>query len=819
MSPEAEALYNRARTSLEEGNHAGALVDFKSAIPLFRGEDVDVWQIQVAIALTYEMMGDLPSAIEYYDRYLSSAASHLEFAGQKWRTRYQLIEQTRADLHVRATRRYGMLQIASDPPGARILVDERPAGADEDLITPAMLYLSPGRHRLTVVRSDSGSQAVHLLDVEEGERKAWIARFPDTGRRPTGSGVGPPFSDLSLRLIQQRWETARTLLMNDGFQGSTGFLAALRSAQVDAGIPSLPGPSIVVARAAWRAISEGNDATGLSLARTAVELAPDLPGGHLAAAWGGIFVLGNPWSVVVTDFGAGMGRLWQHLPARVLLLEEFLSTFQACLLVILLFFTLAVAFRYIRHVAMDLRVRLPAGLHLTQVVMFVAIALASPVVMGVGLLPSALLWLIVFHAYMGRTERVLSVLLVLGVATLPWTQSVISNLRNVPGGWIGAAAACAGSPCGAERLEELEEVARKGESPEALIVLAHHHHWASRSDAPTLKRGEIHVSRGAQMLAYDPGLAVLQGNHEFAIAGTLCALDPDAAQKRLEDARGWYAKALERDPDQLSALYNASVLARLLGSKERANALYVRAQRVDDGRLTQFEREVVPERPLGSCPSGFNPARRLLTPPFEEDALLDGVRWFEADSKVRSVLPGAALVLGILSVEAIPIVAGAWIALAVLLLGMWRVNAMCWSCDRCGRVTSAKEHPELEGVAICEICLLERLRGTRNDPRHAWLRNRRIRVARERRRTWTRLVSGVIPGGGHLLRGRALRGAMWLALFVGLILLALTPPSVMDGGLYLGIIPTTGRTVLCGGFLGVVYMFAQWGAWRIPERG
>ena len=43
MSPEAETLYQQARTALEAEDYAGALVDFKRAIPLFRGEDADVW--------------------------------------------------------------------------------------------------------------------------------------------------------------------------------------------------------------------------------------------------------------------------------------------------------------------------------------------------------------------------------------------------------------------------------------------------------------------------------------------------------------------------------------------------------------------------------------------------------------------------------------------------------------------------------------------------------------------------------------------------------------------------------------------------------
>ncbi len=819
MSGEAQTLYERARASLETGDHAGALVDFKRAIPLFRTEDADVWQIQVAIALTYEMMGDLPSAIEYYDRYLSSAAPHLEYAGQKWRTRHQLIEQTRSDLHVRAGRQYGMLQLASDPPGAQILVDGRPVGADDDLVTPAMLYLSGGRHRLAVVRSDTGTQAVHLLDVQAGERKAWIARFPDTGKVVKGAGVGPPLADPSLRLVQQRWETARTLLMGDGFQGASGFLSAVRSAQIDGGIPSLPGPARVVAGAAWRAMSTGDGASGLALARTAMELAPDLPDGHFAAAWAGVFVAGSPWSVVVTDLAAGFRALWKHVPSRVIAQEELLSTLQACLLLLLLMFSLGIALRYTRHVAMDLRVRLPRGLHLTQVVLFVTIVLIAPIVMGLGLIPSVLAWMLVFHAYMGRTERILAALLVLGVAALPWTQAMITQLRSVPAGWTGAASICAVSPCGEEELAQLTEVATSGEHPGALLALAHYHHWSGRSDQAALNRAELHVARGAQMAAVVPGAAVLHANHQFATAGELCAMDPGAARERLESAKLWYEKALERDPEHLEALYNASVLARSQGSSEEAHALYARALSLDDGRLMEFEREVVPERPLGSCPSGFNPARRLLTPRFDAVRLLDGISWMNLDSGVQSGLPAGPLLLGILSIDATPVIAGVWFALAVLLLGMWRIHAMCWSCERCGRVTSAKEHPELEGVEICEVCLLERLRGTHNDPRHAWLRNRRIRVARQRRRTWTRLVSCALPGAGHLLRGRALRGAFWFVAFLGLVILALTPPALMEGGLHMSIIPETGRVILCGGFLGVVYMFAQWGAWRIPERG
>lgn len=112
------------------------------------------------IAITYEAMGDVPTALRWY-------REHRRQAGEDAAEAVALAKVTQLEAALQA-RGIQQVTLFSNPPGATLSVDDRPLG-----LTPFTLELNPGRHRyrLTLAGHDTVEGFFELrvdrsLDVE-----------------------------------------------------------------------------------------------------------------------------------------------------------------------------------------------------------------------------------------------------------------------------------------------------------------------------------------------------------------------------------------------------------------------------------------------------------------------------------------------------------------------------------------------------------------------------------------------------------------------------------------------------------------------------
>lgn len=141
---EEDGLYQAAKADLQAGRMALAVEKLKRG--LRRGiEDAELlWTYRLAVAIAYDAMQKpiaTLEAIEAFGRAIEEADAP---APATWQERLAGMRQRARALEADVLTTYGALEVKSVPWGARVYVDGLAQGEDEDLVTPATLYLAPG---------------------------------------------------------------------------------------------------------------------------------------------------------------------------------------------------------------------------------------------------------------------------------------------------------------------------------------------------------------------------------------------------------------------------------------------------------------------------------------------------------------------------------------------------------------------------------------------------------------------------------------------------------------------------------------------------
>ena len=68
----------------------------------------------------------------------------------------------------------------------------------------------------------------------------------------------------------------------------------------------------------------------------------------------------------------------------------------------------------------------------------------------------------------------------------------------------------------------------------------------------------------------------------------------------------------------------------------------------------------------------------------------------------------------------------------------------------------------LAGTGQCNQCVYYKIRSSYVDPKETWLREKRIENGVRMRRKTEAFLTFVFPGSGHILRGRPVRGVIFM---------------------------------------------------------
>ena len=167
--PEVDKIYQAAKQDLKENRTFPALEKFRQCLELVRGDDESTWNLLMAVSLTYEQMGQLDHAVEYYRRFLVQTGKRGGALSEKWQKRREAVKNSIVTHEQSVMELRGMVEINSIPEGAEIRVDGAAIGADGVAHTPFIAYIMPGSRKIQLSkRGFRGGEAV--VDVIVGNR-------------------------------------------------------------------------------------------------------------------------------------------------------------------------------------------------------------------------------------------------------------------------------------------------------------------------------------------------------------------------------------------------------------------------------------------------------------------------------------------------------------------------------------------------------------------------------------------------------------------------------------------------------------------------
>lgn len=543
----------------------------------------------------------------------------------------------------------------------------------------------------------------------------------------------------------------------------------LQKAHLDSGIPNLPVVSstlILMVRQWLEGNQEGTLSAVWPLVSAAVQLSPDVPDYYFERS--NLLIRHEPGRIgeALSDYMSGAIRAFQHEPTfRAMLLGNVVVLWAVGTLVMTVF-TLFLLFRYLRLVGHDLshvlRVRIPHW----QSSLGAVLLLGLPFVLDLGLVVQVLVLWIALWLYMTRTERVTAAMLAVLLVVWPWADRAVRDAFRYPGSVRAMAYRCLTEDCGVAQRDTLASVLREGtphpeEYRDTVLSLcaALVRDLGNPGLQPYQHRSWLYAREKESDGWLRVRLQILLANLEFAEGMRVQRMNPgspQAGKDSLSTADVLYRQVLTMDPGAVEGWYNYSQLLRMTGHDDLARDALLAARDRDLQRVRLAEeRSLMAESPN---PLLFSASRELLIPGLIPEEAFS----FSLKSGEGRLFAAHSVLLGPLGVRWCPLLAGLALAMVAILSAFQRRLKLSCRCDRCGSLRCISCWPEFSGTGLCHQCIYHKLRGSYVDPKEMWSREKRIDESRRARRHLAVVLTFLMPGVGHVLRGRALRGVIFL---------------------------------------------------------
>jgi tetratricopeptide (TPR) repeat protein len=572
---------------------------------------------------------------------------------------------------------------------------------------------------------------------------------------PAPPADAPPTaaSDLARRIVpvqgsyarlMELWTERRTALREADPVRAEGAGKALLAMRRELAIENLFALAAVEAREAHRALRSNLPAEAVAHARTAVELAPDLPDAHLVLARARFAEApGKP--------GPGLAALREAFAAAArephtirafygdLSSAAFAATFVAALATILL-----LVVRRLRLFLHDFHhLPLLRGTAPVQASFLAVVLLATPVALGLGPIAAASLALLAVWLYLRLAERLVATAAVAALLALPAAAGVVAHGTA----WTGSLAETIHAlEHGAVSDEEAAALAARfegGPAPAAVHAALGRHHK---------RRGDLDAAQRAYEIAAaaDPAAAEVQVN-----LGNVLFLKGD-----LDGAKAAYLAATDRAAGDLAVLgaahYDLSKLYLRTSDMPQSAAAREKAER-EAGELLRrhgSDDDFGANRWLVDVPVPDRKIRALAASDGTPDAVAAWVQKRLAGDLPRALWPWGPL---------------AWLAaLWGLALAAPRLRP-ARACERCGG--AACRRCDASAAELCGQCTNVFVHRGRVDARDRLRKEAQVRRRHQLVAVTTRILAIVAGGAAQVFHGAAARGALLLlgTLFTGFV--------------------------------------------------
>lgn len=607
-----------------------------------------------------------------------------------------------------------------------------------------------------------GSAPVAAHGPQPGDRKEEKTRLGHPLEGPGSEDVSRTWRD-----VVHNYEAAR-------FSDMLVDLDKLEQAQIDGGIRNLSPASAALIHMSMRLLKENpaEASLALNMARHAVLFSPDVPDFRFAYAnvlWSHDKALAGEY---FSAFLQGVRLSFSFTPSLHGVVIGAVSVFWLAGFLVMACFSLLLLLRHLSLFSHGFSHLLPRGLSKLQRNLIGLIVLFVPFLLDLGLVPLFALWWVAMWVYQSRAERTATVLMVLFVYLWPLLNTLAVNSMLFTGSAADQAYRCHYEVCTSGEVLALEALAEGegGAEGSALFAAA-----SAYSRAATRRTSSLEAAHGLHKVGISSVSGARQedfllgmGNIFFIKGMERCNRAHGNLDSGLDDfqsANKYYDQALGSDADNWAALYNKSKVQRVLGlDPGEVTNLLSRAQAAAGARVREMEeRTQFNSERGGGCREEFNANRELAVGAMQMPFLWAesfGVPDFDERS---SLLPVAhTLLIGPLKTWMLALLATAVLLAVIALTVGRRFFRPAARCIKCNQISCARCRPELAGTGLCNQCVYYRIRSSYVDPKETWLREKRIENAQRFRRKLETFLTFALPGAGHLLRGRSVRGVIFM---------------------------------------------------------
>jgi tetratricopeptide (TPR) repeat protein len=547
-------------------------------------------------------------------------------------------------------------------------------------------------------------------------------------------------------------------------------LDKLTSAQIDAGVRNVPGLSSALMLMAEHMIesSPGDVDVALRVARKAQALSPGVPDFHFALS---SLIWSLDKSMVgeyVGEYFRGVGALVSHGPSLHRLLLGGLGSAWAMGFLVMVFFSLMLLIRHLTLLAHDLGHLLPKGLSKFQLNLAALILLSVPFLMDLGAVPLFALWWVALWMYQSRFERAVTILMVLFVYLWPIFNGLYVNSLAYSDSLADRSSRCMEEACTWDEAAELEAAVEAGVRHQApLLAAATAHFRATHTKKLTsFEKAFAMYKKGEKDFPRHEGIGFLTGRgNMYFVQGMKRCLQKRSLEAGMDDfaaARKYYDGVLGLEPANWAAMYNKGKLLLVTGNESEARDLVAAASRLAPVRVTELRDRTALGDDTG-CSEKFNQNRELAQPilrvPFlwGEAFLREG----EEGPSIGKLPVAHELLVGSMECWMLALLStGVLLAIIAMTVGRrWFKPSV--RCIKCGETSCLRCRPELSGTGLCNQCVYYKIRSSYVDPKETWMREKRIENSARLRRKTEAFLTFILPGTGHMLRGRPIRGVLF----------------------------------------------------------
>ena len=597
------------------------------------------------------------------------------------------------------------------------------------------------------------------------------------------------------------WREVQGDIVRQAWEEAAGRLRHLMDVRLELGVPGMPQITAVLLHAADEAARGGAVDAAQALADAAALISPDMAAPRFENARYNFDRNAFALADQIRNLRNGFERLERDLTAGLAFLGDAISGGILVLVALSLLFAVAMLSRYGRFAANDLRRLLPAGVSTFQGHVVLFALLMAPLLAGFGLLLTAVLWLVATSLFHRPTERIAAILMLAAVGALPLATHYMVRTLHYPSTPEAVLYRCNDGLCAQDDADRIKEWANtnvltyESNFTMGLVLMRHGAATGEGLDrAVQYARVANDVDEGAESLTLLGNISYLQALRN---CGDIDMKRPEAVtrlEKKQREAAELYRHALTKQPDYLPALYNGNAVLRQLDDHKRAEPLLERAMQLDTAKVLHWNKEVARENNLVRCKMTASGNRHLMHPRLPSSRLRAGVlsRSVPHDALV---VPFGGLVTGRLGTAG---AGAAGFGGAALIITLWLLSAAIKPsrpCRECGAVADPRTRLDVPDGAVCERCLMIDVRRAFVDAKEQWFREKEREVDLARRARRARLVTWFLPGFGHLLRGKALRGLLFLGIIASCAVAGLglhslvadpaVPPGVSAGRLFL----------------------------------